>query len=135
MIISILFQYFIHPYSFMEEISMTILSIFPSLISFYLFSSSNKEKDSAEANKVYENIRVSVRSSYNKAKNNEEDNIKNDEPVSDILELMLANMKEIKDYYVLSKTQAKNSFFFSCSYVYNWVCINGNINLSCIFKF
>lgn len=99
---------------------MTILSIIPSIISFFLFSNFNKEKDSKEAIEIYENIRGSVRSSYRKAKDNEEDNVINVEPVSDILELMLANMKEIKDYYVLSKTQAKNSFFLAVV-----MCITG----------
>lgn len=119
-ILSILLQYLIHPYTFLEEISMTILSIIPSIISFFLFSNFNKEKDSKEAIEIYENIRGSVRSSYRKAKDNEEDNVINVEPVSDILELMLANMKEIKDYYVLSKTQAKNSFFLAVV-----MCITG----------
>lgn len=32
---------------------------------------------------------------------------------SDIMELMLLNMKEIKEYYVLSKTMAKRSFFLA----------------------
>lgn len=36
------------------------------------------------------------------------------------MELMLANMKEIKDYYALSKAQAKNSFFLSVI-----MCISG----------
>lgn len=39
---------------------------------------------------------------------------------TDILELMLANMREINDYYVLSKTQAQNSFILAVA-----MCIVG----------
>lgn len=44
---------------------------------------------------------------------------------SDILELMLINMKEIKEYYVLSKTMAKRSFLLSVI-----MCIFGFIIIS-----
>lgn len=45
---------------------------------------------------------------------------KNDEKNTDILELMLENMKEIRDYYVISKKQAKNAFSLAIS-----MCILG----------
>lgn len=49
-------------------------------------------------------------------KNNENvGNKKVPEVETDILELMLANMGEIKDYYALSKIQAKNSFRLAVS--------------------
>lgn len=67
------------------------------------------KKDKEEINKKYEDIKNSVISKNSNTKHN-----------SDILELMLANMKEIEDYYVLSKTQAKNSFFLAVS-----MCIVG----------
>lgn len=44
-----------------------------------------------------------------------ESNVKNENEnkVSDIIELMLLNMREIKEYYVLSKTMAKHSFLLA----------------------
>lgn len=111
-------QFLMRPYAVIDDISMTILSVIPSVISFYLFSTFNKEKDSDETYQIYENIRGSVRmtnSLYTSGKETDDG-----EGVSDILELMLANMKEIKDYYVLSKMQAKNSFFLAVV-----MCITG----------
>ena len=46
--------------------------------------------------------------------------VKKDVKSTDILELMLDNMKEIRDYYVISKHQAKNAFSLSVS-----LCIIG----------
>lgn len=97
MIAVLIFQFLMHPYSIIEDISVTMLSIIPSLISFYLFSAFNKEKDYEEANQIYENIRGSVRLSRANIQKGEK--VQNDvEETSDILELMLANMREIKDY-------------------------------------
>lgn len=111
-------QFLNRPYAVIDDISMTLLSVIPSVISFYLFSTFNREKDSEETYQIYENIRGSVRTTnslYTSGKDTDDG-----ESVSDILELMLANMKEIKDYYVLSKMQAKNSFFLAVV-----MCITG----------
>lgn len=131
MFITLGLQFIIHPYSAIEDISVTMLSIIPSLISFSLFSNFNKERDAEEANKMYENLRGSVILGRYKARKTVEDYAV--EESSDILELMLANMKEIKDYYVLSKTQAKNAFFLSCCHVHYGFLTNGYINIGCIF--
>uniref|UniRef100_UPI004056B692 TRADD-N-associated membrane domain-containing protein n=1 Tax=Agathobacter sp. TaxID=2021311 RepID=UPI004056B692 len=120
-IVALVLQFLMHPYSIIEDISITMLSIIPSLISFYLFSAFNRENDYEEANRIYENIRGSVRLSREKLQTGENAK-KNIEETSDILELMLANMREIKDYYVLSKIQAKNSFFLAVV-----MCITGFI--------
>lgn len=58
-----------------------------------------EEKNIEEINKKYEEIKNSVIPENSTSEKN-----------TDILELMLANMREINDYYVLSKTQAQNSF-------------------------
>lgn len=58
-----------------------------------------EEKRIEEINKKYEEIKSSVIPENSTSEKN-----------TDILELMLANMREINDYYVLSKTQAQNSF-------------------------
>ena len=60
---------------------------------------------------------------------------KKEEKNTDILELMLENMKEIRDYYVISKVQSKKAFSLAVS-----MCILGfllmitSIVLSAIFK-
>lgn len=56
-------------------------------------------KNSEEIEKKYDEIRNSVISENSTPEKN-----------TDILELMLANMREINDYYILSKTQAQKSF-------------------------
>ncbi len=58
-----------------------------------------EEKSVEEIEKKYEDIKNSVITENSISEKN-----------TDILELMLANMREINDYYVLSKTQAQNSF-------------------------
>lgn len=47
-------------------------------------------------------------------------NISKDVEATDIIELMLLNMKEIKEYYILSKTMAKRSFVLAVT-----MCILG----------
>lgn len=60
------------------------------------------------------------------SKNNldKENDIPNNE-TTDIMELMLINMREIKEYYILSKTMAKRSFLLSV-----FMCILGFIIIS-----
>lgn len=81
---------------------LNILGIFLILtILFDIFHiiSQDKEKNIEEINRKYEDIKSSVIPENSISEKN-----------TDILELMLANMREINDYYVLSKTQAQNSF-------------------------
>lgn len=81
---------------------LNILGIFLNLtILFGIFHiiSQDKEKNIEEINRKYEDIKSSVIPENSISEKN-----------TDILELMLANMREINDYYVLSKTQAQNSF-------------------------
>lgn len=73
---------------------------------FYLTDSSiNSEKEIEEIeeiNKYYQDIRNNI---LNRSSEENKDN-----ETSDILELMSLNMKEIKEYYFLSKNMAKHSF-------------------------
>lgn len=90
------------------------MGIIPSVFSFYLFSSSNNKNEKIKNDEIYENIRGSVRPKTRK--DNSSDQVSgnmNENETSDILELMLANMKAIQEYYGLSKTQAKNSLFLA----------------------
>lgn len=75
-----------------------IISIIISFIR-YLLNIKIEEKNNEEINIRYEKIKTSVISENSTSEKN-----------TDILELMLANMREINDYYILSKTQAQKSF-------------------------
>jgi len=83
-----------------------------------------------EVNDYYETAKDAILGSL---KNNilikKDDKEKSDEKIdnktSDIMELMLLNMKEIKEYYVLSKTMAKRSFLLAVI-----MCIFGFIIIS-----
>lgn len=130
-IISFLVLYFlISPRNAMDYYFSMILSLVPSVISYYLFSTSNNRKAEEEARNEYENLRdflglsiISQNVSENeKRKITEYNNEKETDRSSDILEFMLANMKELRDYYALSKAQAKNSFFLTVL-----MCITGFI--------
>lgn len=61
------------------------------------------EKNMSDMRKQYDIVYSDIKSSVISEKSASEKN-------SDILELMFANMREINDYYILSKTQAKKSF-------------------------
>lgn len=85
---------------------------------FYLTDSSiNSEKDIEEINKYYQDLRNNI------LKRTTEEN--KDNVTSDILELMSLNMKEIKEYYFLSKNMAKHSFLLAII-----MCILGFVVIS-----
>ena len=85
---------------------------------FYLTDSSiNSEKDIEEINKYYQDLRNNI------LKRTTEEN--KDNGTSDILELMSLNMKEIKEYYFLSKNMAKHSFLLAII-----MCILGFVVIS-----
>lgn len=110
----IIFNFLINPISLFSDLSSVVLSIIPSLLSFYLFSYSNIQNEKYKNNEIYENIRGSVRfNSPQYSSTNQTTEDCNESQSADILELMLANMKEIQEYYGLSKAQAKNSFFLT----------------------
>lgn len=83
---------------------VSVLSVLSVLVSFFA-AAYESHKEQEEAKQYYEKLRNSVLS--------EPSDDEKPESKKDILELMLANMKEIKDYYVLSKAQAKNAFILA----------------------
>lgn len=86
------------------------------VIYFYNISSNSIEKDTKEIEDYYEKIRKYLLGDDIIDTNKEKKDIKNENDnniTSDILELMSLNMKEIKEYYILSKTMAKRSFNLS----------------------
>lgn len=80
-------------------------------------SSVNYDKEIKEINEYYQDIRNNI------LKRNTEEN--NDKEISDTLELMSLNMKEIKEYYFLSKSMARHSFLLAII-----MCILGFIVIS-----
>jgi len=79
------------------------VTVFLASSIFGLLDSKKEEKNTAEMRKQYDVIYSDIKSSVISENSTSEKN-------TDILELMLANMREINDYYILSKTQAQKSF-------------------------
>lgn len=79
-----------------------------------LINSKSQKEDRKEIDQYYENLRYNIRLKKNVEecanKQNKTSIKRNDTIKANILELMLANMKEIKEYYILSKSQSKKSF-------------------------
>lgn len=90
------------------------------------------QKDREETNRYYDVIRETVMSSSNTTHDNKNVNAKSEtedarQDTTDILKLMLANMREIKDYYVLSKSQARNAFAMAvamCILGFVFMCVS-----------
>lgn len=121
------FQSLLLETNFLEilTISLGIITVLVERV----FAYRNAKRETEETKEVYENIRGSVFAHMPTNKVLDAERIKElnkiehkQEVATDILELMLANMKEIKDYYVLSKMQAKNSFGLAVT-----MCIMGFI--------
>ena len=87
------------------------------------------EEDDFDGEKYVDDLRNKIINSSLVIKN------KNDEKNTDILELMLENMKEIRDYYVISKMQSKKAFSLAVSmFILGFLLILTSIILSVIFK-
>lgn len=82
------------------EILLVVVTVALSLFSF-LFEMIRNRASEKEMQRFTEKML--------KKANEEEDNAP-----TDIIEMMLKNMGEIRDYYVMSKTQARNSFALAC---------------------
>ena len=77
-----------------------------------------KAQNTKEIEEYYSNVKEVLlnknKTNINNNLSNKKSNIvKTDKDTEDILQLMSLNMKEIKEYYVLSKTMAKRSFLLS----------------------
>ena len=119
LIIAAVFYYLVRGFN-LDYYNILVTAMVPILSyvidMYYSYQTDKKEREEAKA--FYENIRGSVilRASAPqnlqdiKSSTQEQKRELKQEATTDILELMLANMMEIKDYYVLSKTQARNSF-------------------------
>lgn len=68
--------------------------------------------ENKEAEKYYTEAKKAVIKN-NQLQNEQTKEVKCNEQTTDIIELMLLNMKEIKEYYVMSKDMAKKSFTLS----------------------
>lgn len=110
-----------------KYIYLLIVFILLGVIYLYNISLNNAEKDTKEIEDYYKNIRMHVLGENLIVENEKNDNVENqtDYNTSDILELMSLNMREIKEYYILSKTMAKRSFNLSIV-----MCILGFFTIS-----
>ena len=115
---------------FILSISIFILILFNSIIKLILIRMSELD----EINSFYTTARGNIIVSRNKMKPIKDidkriesvNDLNNN--TSDIIELMLINMKEIKEYYVLSKTMAKRSFLLSVIMcIFGFVIISASI--------
>ena len=125
MMLIMAYSLFFSPYSMLKEYFSMLMSLLLTMITFLITSVLRKERDANEITQYSEKLkRTIIESNYKetKEKGNATSNKKSDE--NDALNLMLVNMEEIKAYYTLSKTQAKDSFRLSV-----WMCILGFILL------
>lgn len=102
--------------------SVFIIGILTSLLISISIKNILYNDNKKEVEDYYKYLRGSVRLSKSSFITNETLQTKKEEikDTSDIIELMLLNMKEIKEYYVMSKDMAKKSFALSVT-----MCILG----------
>lgn len=82
------------------------------LLAVFLFINTNTANSEREVGEFYKTLRQSLLTKNYSISGNEREE---SEAATDVLELMTINMKEIKEYYVLSKNMARSSFRLSVS--------------------
>ncbi len=82
------------------------------LLAIFLFINTNTANSEREVGEFYKTLRQSLLTKNYSISGNEREE---SEAAADVLELMTINMKEIKEYYVLSKNMARSSFRLSVS--------------------
>lgn len=125
MTLIMIYSLFFSPYSLLKEYISVLMSLLLAMISFLITSILKKEKDANEITQYSEKLkRTIIEPNYKTVKEQGKSRVVKDADENDALNLMLVNMEEIKAYYTLSKTQAKDSFRLSV-----WMCILGFILL------
>lgn len=121
-ILIILFNWILGKDITMINGSVFIIGILTSLLISISIKNILYNDNKKEVEDYYKYLRGSVRLSKSSFITNETLQTKKEEikDTSDIIELMLLNMKEIKEYYVMSKDMAKKSFALSVT-----MCILG----------
>lgn len=92
------------------DVILTLTSVLLVSSFFVRYLTVRKRENEKEVEDYYQNIRNNVIKINNLNNSTQKTN---KEDISDILELMSIHMKEIKDYYVLSKSMAKDSFYLA----------------------
>ena len=82
------------------------------LLAVFLFINTNTANSEREVGEFYKTLHQSLLTKNYSISGNEREE---SEAAADVLELMAINMKEIKEYYVLSKNMARSSFRLSVS--------------------
>lgn len=130
LIIFILFAILIlNKYLSLEVLPELALEMFISIcisILIYIIITSITYSDDEKSNSYYDNLRekiiLHVNGSVELNQNRDE---KHSDDNRDIIELMIANMKEINEYYVLSKRMTRQSFILAVC-----MCIGGFLIIS-----
>lgn len=104
------------------EIVLIVIGTLMSIGFFSLYLYARKNENDKEIEDYYQNVRNYI---VNANKSDNTLSIESKSESSDVLELMSIHMKEIKDYYVLSKSMAKDSFYLSVV-----MCILGFVIIS-----
>ncbi|MCH5344498.1 MAG: hypothetical protein J1E64_10695 [Acetatifactor sp.] len=122
----IIFQYivgFISVQELMDQFPLVFIFLVMSVLFFCDLTIPSKEK-SKEVEKYYTEAKNAIIKN-NQLQREQAKEDKSNEQATDIIELMFLNMKEIKEYYILSKTMAKRSFCLAVI-----MCILGFIVIS-----
>ena len=121
LMLMLIYSLFFSPYSLLKELLLPIISVLITSCTVLITSVIKRQQENDEVSSYSQKLKNTIISSnkYSKkeiACGKEIENV--DE--NDALKLMLVNMEEIKAYYTLSKTQAKDSFRLAV-----WMCILG----------
>ena len=104
---------------------MLLMSVPLTVVVFLVTSVLKRDKENYEIDRYAEKLkRTIIEPSYSITNEKKNASAVKDHNENDALKLMLVNMEEIKAYYTLSKTQAKDSFRLS-----GWMCILGFVLL------
>lgn len=102
------------------DIILLLIATILIIIFFVIYLIARKNENEKEVEDYYQNIRSHVIKNIKVNNVNNSSQKQSKEEFSDVLELMAIHLKEIKDYYVLSKSMAKDSFYLAVA-----MCICG----------
>ena len=104
---------------------MTLIIVYAALLGTSLYSNIKRDREKVES--FYNNLRKFILPHTNPLNNQSDERDINNKDIDnrDIIELMIANMKEINEYYVLSKRMTQQSFILAVC-----MCIGGFMIIS-----
>ena len=115
-IIITIYSFYFSTYDLIRELTVPFITVILTAGGFTISSLFRKDENKKEVEEYYNKLKSSLIENGN---SDTEKNLSSKEE-NDALKLMLVNMEEIKAYYTLSKSQAKDSFKLSV-----WMCVLG----------